>query len=134
MDFVCNFPFFTIVLCLFSAVTCIILNVKAARAFTLAIELLCAAMSAAVTLFCLQTEQPFIYPMGHFGAPWGNELRGGVLEGILGMTAAMVLFLSHLSGARYIERDIVNEKRNYYCVMLNLLGAAITFLLKLFNS
>ena len=83
MELVQNFPFMSIILSLFSGPLCSILNGKWAKRVNTAVIILVGAMSAAVLVFVLNTGEPFIYRMGHFPAPWGNEIRVGVLEAFM---------------------------------------------------
>ena len=79
MDFIRNFPMFSVVLSLFSGVLCTLLPGKKARIYTIAYECVLIAMAAAVLWFTVHTGASFTYVMGEFPAPWGNELRAGVL-------------------------------------------------------
>ena len=85
MDFVRNFPLFSIVLSLFSGVLCTMLDGKKAERYTTVYELFLIALNGAVLRYVLQTGEPFTYVMGEFPAPWGNEIRAGVLEAMLGL-------------------------------------------------
>jgi len=125
MDFICNFPFFSIVLCLLSAVICSVLSGKAARALTLTVECVLVCLSAAVLVYTVNTGASFTYAMGHFSAPWGNELRAGALEGLLATVFTAVMLSSVMGGVVYIRRDTTEKKRNLYYVLLNLMAAAI---------
>lgn len=125
MDFVCNFPFFSVVLCLFAAVTCSILKPRAARVFTIAVEVILVIMSCAVFLYTRELGTYFTYNMGHFDAPWSNQLRAGVAEAVAAIMFSSVLLLSHVGGIRYIVSDITEKKQNLYCLLLNLIGAAL---------
>ena len=67
----------------------------------------------------------FNYPVGHFPAPWGNELRAGLLEAVLALIFCVAMFLS-VTGNFY---DTVNEisarRRQILSVLINLLTAAL---------
>ncbi len=125
MDFVCNFPFFSVVLCLFAAVTCSILKPRAARILTLTVEAVLIFFSVFVLVYTVGKETYFTYDMGHFDAPWSNQLRAGVTEGIMATVFSSVLLISHIGGIRYIDVDISEKRRNLYCTLLNLVGAAL---------
>ncbi len=129
MDFVRNFPLFSVALCLMSAVLCSVLGAKPAKWLTLSVQAVNCCLSASVAAFCLCTGESYLYPMGFIGAPWGNELRGGVLEGLIGSSAALVLCMSVLGGVRFIKRDILPAKQNLYFLLINLVGAAVTSLI-----
>ena len=51
MDFICNFPLFTIVLSLFSGVLCTMLKGRTAKYYTLLYEAALIAMLAAVLVY-----------------------------------------------------------------------------------
>lgn len=67
------------------------------------------------------SEGSFTYQLGHFPAPWGNELRAGLFEGLMALVLSGVMLLSILGGLTRIEEDIKEDKRPYYYLMLNLL-------------
>lgn len=124
MDFVCNFPFFSIVLCLFGAVTCSVLKARAARVVTIILEVLLVFFSAAVLVYTAENGN-FTYDMGHFDAPWSNQIRGGVTEALAALMFSLVLLFSHVGGIRYIRTDVAPKKQNLYCTLLNLVGSAL---------
>ncbi len=92
MDFVTNFPLFTIVLSLFSGTLCMILPEKAARRYTRIYECVLIALVSAVLRFTLQRDTAFTYVMGEFPAPWGNEIRAGVLEALIALLFLIVQY------------------------------------------
>ena len=58
MSFVQNFPFFSIVIAMFSGILSSALNGKQARNVSVAAIVLTTCMSAAVLAFCLSTGDP----------------------------------------------------------------------------
>ena len=88
MQFVQNFPFFCILLTLMGAVASSVMNSRMARRTTLFLILADLAMNVSVMIYTLQTGDSYAYKMGHFPAPWGNEIRVGVLE-----TVSLTVFL-----------------------------------------
>ena len=129
MDFVRNFPLFSIVLSLFSGVLCTMLDGKKAERYTTVYELFLIALNGAVLRYVLQTGESFTYVMGEFPAPWGNEIRAGVLEALLGLFFLLVLFCSVLAGRRFVRQDMDESKINLYYTLLNLLTAAMMALI-----
>ena len=125
MSFIRNFPFISIVFSLFSAVICSLLPGKAAKRLTTAAESLLVLLSAATLYYALHKDCAEVYWMGHFGAPWGNEIRFGPLEALTALVFSLVLLFSVAGGARYIARDIFPRKQNLYYVLINLMGAAL---------
>lgn len=82
MDFIQNFPFFSIVMSLFFAVLSSVLKPKFGEWLAVFSIALSTFFSLSVLFYTLTTGESFTYMMGHFPAPWGNEIRGGVLEGL----------------------------------------------------
>ncbi len=125
MGFVVNFPLFSIVLSLFSGALCFLLKGKAAKYYTLVYELLLIGMAAAVLAFTIKTGGEFTYVMGEFGAPWGNEIRAGVLEALTAFLFLVVMLCSISAGHRFVDTDIDESKVNLYYALLNLMTAAL---------
>ena len=124
MQFVVNFPLFTIVLSLFSGALCFMLPGKAARRYTMCCD-------AFVTVLCLWILQytylngAFTYVMGEFPAPWGNEIRAGVLEATMALIFMIIMLTAVFCGYRFIEKDLDLSKENLYYALLNLMTAAL---------
>ncbi|MDE7029647.1 MAG: sodium:proton antiporter, partial [Lachnospiraceae bacterium] len=77
MDFIQNFPFFSILLSLGSGVLTSIMSARAARLWNTLILLVITAMSGVLFVYMLGAGEPYTFMMGHFPAPWGNEIRAG---------------------------------------------------------
>ena len=83
MDFIRNFPFFSIILSMFSGILCSVLPAKAARAVNTAVITIVGGLSAVLLWYVTVTGECYTYMMGHFPAPWGNEIRVGILEAFM---------------------------------------------------
>ena len=129
MAFVQNFPFFCIIMTLFSGPLSSILGGKAARRLNLAVITLVGAMNTAVFAFVLKNGTYYVYKMGHFPAPWGNEIRVGVLEAVMAVFFCLIMLLSMLGGMREREREIEESKQNLYYIMVNLLLSSLLALI-----
>ena len=129
MNFIWNFPLFTIVLSLFSGVLCTMLKGKTARKYTVCYECVLIALVSCVLFYTLQTGSSFTYVMGEFPAPWGNEIRAGVLESLFGLIFLIVMLCSVLGGARFIDLDLDESKVNLYYTLINLMTAAMMAIL-----
>ena len=129
MDFICNFPLFTIILSLFSSVLCMMLDGRRAKNYTVVYESVLIALAAAVLWYTLRTGQSFTYVMGEFPAPWGNEIRAGVLEALLALAFLIVLLCSVLGGWRFLQIDVEESKINLFFTLVNLLTAALMALI-----
>ena len=129
MNFIWNFPLFTIVLSLFSGVLCTMLKGKTARRYTVCYECVLIALVSCVLFYTIETGQSFTYVMGEFPAPWGNEIRAGVLEALFGLIFLIVMLCSVLGGARFIDLDLDESKVNLYYTLINLMTAAMMAIL-----
>lgn len=129
MALVQNFPFFSIILSLFSGPLSSVLDGKKAKWLNLAVISVIGAMSAAVLCFVLGTGESYVYMMGHFPAPWGNEIRVGVLEAGMAVFFCVIMLLSMLGGIREREMQIEDTKQNLYYIMVNLLLSSLLALI-----
>ena len=120
-----NFPFFTIIFCLISAVICSILNGKAARIVNTVLLILVIVMNASVFLFTLATGESYVYMMGHFPAPWGNEIRVGILEAFMATFFAVIMLLSMFGGNHKLIEEVDEEKHKLYYILVNLLLSSL---------
>ena len=129
MAFVQNFPFMTIILSLFSGPLCMILNRKAAKWVNTAVISIVALMSVAVLVFTIQTGESYVYQMGHFSAPWGNEIRIGQLEAMMAVFFSVVMLLDMLAGRMALAAEVEESKQNLYYVMVGLLLSSLLALI-----
>lgn len=129
MAFVQNFPFMSIILTLFSGPLSSILDGKWAKRLNLFVISAAGVMSAAVLMFVMRTGQEYVYMMGHFPAPWGNEIRVGVLESFMATFFCVVTLLCMLGGVKEREKEIESTKMNLYYVMVNLLLCSLLALI-----
>ena len=129
MEFVQNLPFFGIVLALFSGVLCSILKRKFARVVCLGLVTAELVASLLVLLFVLRTGESYVYMMGHFPAPWGNEIRVGILEAFTAVFFCVIMLLSILGGLKHIEEDLEESKENLFYTMVCLLLSSLLALI-----
>lgn len=120
MAFVQNFPFFCILLTLICAVITSVLNGAAARRMTLFVILAVTVMTACVAGYTLTTGESYVYLMGHFPAPWGNEIRAGMLETATMLLFCFVILFSFVGGLTRSVREIESSKYNIYCILIDL--------------
>ena len=124
MDFICNLPLFMIIASLFTAALCLLLKRKAAymvHSFLMVFLI----VSDALVLYYTFWNGHFTYKMGEFPAPWGNEIRAGVLECLVLLVFLIVMLCSVAGGYRYLIWEIDESKHNLYCALLNLSAAAV---------
>ena len=129
MDFVRNLPFISIILSLFSGPLSSILNGKWAKRVNTAVISVIGLMSAAVLVYVLHTGQEFVYYMGHFPAPWGNEIRVGILEAFMATFFCIIMLLCMLGGIAERQKEIEESKQNLYYIMVNLLLCSLLALI-----
>lgn len=125
MTFVQNFPFFSILLCLLSGVVCSILPRKAARAVNTGLIIIAGIMSFCTMLFTIKTGECYVYMMGHFPAPWGNEIRVGILETGMAFFFCIIMLLSMLGGRKKLDEEVDLSKHNLYYILVNLLLSSL---------
>ena len=121
MAFVQNFPFISILLSLFAGPISSVLDKKWAKRLNLLVIVAIGIMSTAVLVFVLGSGQEYVYTMGHFAAPWGNEIRVGILEAAMALFFCVVMFLCVIGGVLERELEIEETKHNLYYIMVNLL-------------
>ena len=137
MNLVQNFPFFSIILCLAAGVLSSILSGKAAKILSFSLVFVLGIMNSFVLADVLQAGDSYTFMMGHFPAPWGNELRIGVLESLLAVFFCVIMFLSLCGGVKFIFQDIEDSKTNLYFVMIDLMMSSLLALIytnDLFNA
>ena len=125
MDFIRNFPFFSIIICMFSGIITSVLSGKKARNLCIGAVSIVTILSACVLFYTMQTNVSFIYMMGHFPAPWGNEIRAGILEGVLATVFSLILLLSLVSAYHRTEEDIEATKLNLFYLLIDLLLSSL---------
>lgn len=124
MQFVQNVPFFSIMLCMACGIASAMLPGRIAKWVTVALGAAIAALNLWLCTFMAEFGQSYTYMMGHFPAPWGNEIRAGMLEAVLAVVFSLVMLFSALGGMRKMEEQIDRNKQNLFCVMLDLVLAA----------
>lgn len=120
-----SIPFACILLPLGSAAMTSVLKGKFARRWVCIVLTIVTVLNAILTVIMSRTGGYYTYMMGHFPAPWGNELRAGQLEAITGFFFALIMLLSFIGGLKKIEEHILHDKQSLYCVMILLLTAAL---------
>lgn len=129
MAFVQNFPFISILLSLFAGPISSVLDKKWAKRLNLFVIIAIGIMSTAVLVFVLGSGQEYVYTMGHFAAPWGNEIRVGILEAAMALFFCVVMFLCVIGGVLEREYEIEETKHNLYYIMVNLLLCSLLALI-----
>ncbi len=129
MDFVQNFPFMSILISLFAGPLSSVLNGKWAKRLNLAVISIIGIMSAIVLAYVIGSGHEYIYTMGHFPAPWGNEIRVGTMEAAMALFFCIIMLLCVIGGELEREREIEETKQNLYYIMVNLLMCSLLALI-----
>lgn len=125
MNFIENFVPFSIIICLGGGIACSALNGHTARRLTVVLLSIVTLMSACVLGYTMAIGHEFVYVMGKFPAPWGNELRAGCLEGLMALFFSIIMLLSIVGGVRGQNDDIPVDKMNLYFIMINLMMSSL---------
>lgn len=120
-----SIPFACILLPLGSAAMTSALKGRWARNWTIFVLTVVTGLSVAFVALMSGFEGSYTYMMGHFPAPWGNELRAGMLEAVTALFFSIIMLLSLLGGLKKVEEHILCDKQSLYYVMLLLLTAAL---------
>ncbi|MBD5105558.1 MAG: sodium:proton antiporter [Lachnospiraceae bacterium] len=129
MDFVQNIPFFSILLSLFSGTITSMLSGKWAKRWNAFMITVIGVMSAILLAYLLNRGQSYTFMMGHFPAPWGNEIRAGVLEALMALFFCVIMLLSLTGGRAHLEEEIAPSKQNLYYILVNLLLSSLLALI-----
>ena len=124
--FTFNIPFISLFLILLTAIAMpFAKSGKAALNLSRGVQLVVMVLSAVLMVQTYISGESFTFMMGHFPAPWGNELKAGPLEGLLALVFSIVMFLSMTGGSVDLFRDIKPGRQKSYCLLMELLYAAL---------
>ena len=125
MDYIQNFPCISIILCLFAGIISSGLKDKAAMWITAVLLTVNTMLSAFTLTYTLLIGQPFVYVMGKFPAPWGNEIRAGILEALLALFFCIIMLLSLFGGRHKLVEEVEEGKTYLYYVLTDLLLSSL---------
>ena len=125
MPFVQNLPFFSILLPIFCGIVCLSLGSNVARRATITMCFAECVFSAALLIHAVGTRESYTFMMGHFPAPFGNEIRIGALEAFMSLVFSAVMLLSTTGGLDDIMRDIPEKRHNFFFLMTCFMLAAM---------
>ena len=77
----------------------------------------------------MSTGEAFVYVMGRFPAPWGNEIRAGVLGPLMALFFCFIMLLSLEGGRKKLADEVEEEKTFLYYVLMDLLLASLLALI-----
>lgn len=126
MDLVQNIPFFSIMISMFSGIISSVLPGKAARRLNAAVITIVGAMSAYLLVWMVKSNiGSYTFMMGHFPAPWGNEIRAGVLEAGMALFFCIIMMLSMRGGRKKLFDEVELTKHNIYYILTDLLLSSL---------
>ena len=126
MELVQNVPFFCIMISLFSGTISSVLPGKYARWLNAAMLSAVTVLSGWLLAWLIRSDiGSYTYMMGHFPAPWGNELRVGVLEAGMALFFSIIMLLSLLGGRKKLDGEVEVTKHNIYYILCNLLMSSL---------
>ena len=126
LPFYYNIPFICIFMCMIGGITMPIQRSgRAAMRTALGICLTVSALCGLLCAILVAKGESFVYLMGHFPAPWGNELYVGPLEALLGCVFSLVMAMSILGGKQTMYEDILAPKQPFYFTMLCMILASL---------
>ena len=125
MEFVRNFPCISIMLCLFAGIISSGLRGRAAMRVNTALLVINTVLNAFTLVYTLASGTSYVYVMGKFPAPWGNEIRAGVLEALLALFFCIIMLLSLLGGRHKLVEEVEESKIYLYYVLTDLLLSSL---------
>ncbi len=126
MHFIQNVPFFSIMLSMFSGIISSVLSEKWAKRLNTAVIIIVGAASGALLLYLCHTDiGSYVFMMGHFPAPWGNEIRAGVLEAGMAMFFCIVMLLSMTGGRKKLFDEVEYTKHNIYYILVDMMLSSL---------
>lgn len=129
LEFVQNFPCFSILICMFSGIVTSALKERGAKRLNICTLLTVTVMSFLTLAYVLGTGESYVYVTGNFGAPWGNELRVGVLEALMASFFCIIMLLSMMGGVHKLKEELEPGKIKLYYIMINLLMSSLLALI-----
>ena len=130
MAFVQNVPFFSIMLSMFSGIISSVLPGKYARRLSYCVITLIGILSAWLLFFLAANDVgSYVFMMGHFPAPWGNEIRAGILEAVMALFFCIIMGLSLFGGRKKLGNEVEKTKHNIYYILCDLLLSSLLALI-----
>jgi len=124
--FIRNIPFFSIMLAMMAGIISIpVRKGKAAWYIAVVTETIVLAMSTALLVYIAGSGETITFMMGHFPAPWGNEIRAGIIEAMMATVFSAIMLFSVMGGRDDALADILPEKQNLYFITYDELFGAL---------
>lgn len=130
VNWIHNLPFFSIFLAMLGGIiTALISDGKKALRLNQLIISIVTIFSVVLLFNVCQNNETFTFMMGHFPAPWGNELRAGPLEALMASVFSFTMLITVTGGEHCFLKDIVKDKIHYFFIMINLIFGSILALI-----
>ncbi|MCE5342275.1 MAG: sodium:proton antiporter [Eubacteriales bacterium] len=129
MRLVENVPMFSIMLSMTAGFVSAMLPRRAAKGLTVGLAAAVLGLNVWLLSYLAASGVSFTYMMGHFPAPWGNELRAGTLEALMAVALSAVMLFSILAGQQKLQEQVDEKKQHLFFVMLDLVLAALMALI-----
>ena len=129
MPFAWNLPYLSVFLTMITAILLSVLpGARRAYRLTVAVSGAVTVLSLLFLFFIMKEDTAYAFTMGKFPAPFGNEIKFGPLQGLLGAVFAAVMCLSLLGGREELFEDVDEKKMGLACVMFNMVLASLLVL------
>lgn len=125
MEIIRNFPCLSILLAMFSAIISSALKGNGARRLNTFVVTAVGCLSAATLYLTHTTGKSYVYVMGHFPAPFGNEIRFGSLEAGMALFFCVIMLFSLNGGRGKLRIEVDPGKENLYYIMVDLLLSSL---------
>lgn len=125
MEIIRNFPCLSILLAMFSAIISSALKGRGAKILNTFVVTAVGILSACTLYLTVVTGKSYVYVMGHFPAPFGNEIRFGSLEAGMALFFCVIMLFSLNGGREKIRIEIDPGKENLYYIMVDLLLSSL---------
>lgn len=125
MEIIRNFPCLSILFAMFAAIISSALKGKGAKWLNTFVVITVAVLSLCTLWLTVSSGEYFVYVMGHFPAPLGNEIRFGSLEAGMALFFCIIMMLSLNGGRKKIKLEIDPGKENLYYIMVDLLLSSL---------
>lgn len=122
-------PFFSIFLMLLISLVLAVLKKEKLSYYLMLFCFLTVSLFSLLALTYTLENGSFIFKMGKFPAPWGNEISASPVEALMSLTLAVVFFSSMLMSKREIFEDLPTERLRGYFSSTSLLFSAILALI-----
>ncbi len=83
------------------------------------------SMSCALLVSLHKRGESVVYMMGHFPAPFGNEIRFGPLEAMMAAFFSIIMLLSVVGGHQKLDDEVDEDRHNLYYILVDLMLSSL---------